>query len=600
MTDTIQTLPELIFKKTAEFNKPDCLKVKRDGTYVNISGAEVVETAEAVAAALMHWGTQKGDRIGLLSENRPEWTYTDFGILSAGGITVPIYGTLPAVQIEYIIKDSQMQVVFISNEAQLNKILEIRNNLPQIRKIVVFDAPASLPEGVVSFSSVVAEGKEIVKKNPSMVRDRAATIQPDDVFSIIYTSGTTGEPKGVMLTNRNVMSNVQAVYDLFVFQKNDCSLSFLPLSHIFERMAGYYTMLFSGCTIAYAENIESLVKNLDEIKPTILISVPRVYEKFYQRVMDNVAGEHGIKKKLATWALRVASQHTEKKLSGQPVPSGLAFKYKIADKLVLGKIRSRLGGRLRVMLSGGAALPKQLGLFFYGMGLTILEGYGLTETSPVICVNRPEKFKFGTVGPSIPGVQVKIAEDGEILTKGPHVMKGYYNKQKATDEVITPDQWFRTGDIGEIDPDGFLRITDRKKDLIVTSGGKNIAPQFVENALKTSRYVAQIVVLGDKRKYPCALIVPNMDNLKKLAAANTITDPELLKSKIILAEIQKDLDAQSKDLAPFERVKKIALLEQEFTIESGELTPSLKIKRNVVEKKYKEIIDSLYSEAAME
>jgi long-chain acyl-CoA synthetase len=600
MTDTIQTLPELVFNKIAQFNKPDCLMEKRDGAYRNISSSEVIQNAESIAAALMIWGVQKDDRIGLLSENRPEWAYTDLGIISAAAITVPIYGTLPAVQIEYIIKDSQMQIVFVSNETQLKKILEIQTNLPQLRKIVVFDHAGNLPEMMTSFQAVLDEGKETLKKNPSMVRDRAATVQPDDVFSIIYTSGTTGEPKGVMLTNKNVLSNVKSVYDLFTFRSDDCSLSFLPLSHIFERMAGYYTMLYSGCTIAYAENIESLAKNLSEVRPTILISVPRVYEKFYSRVMDNVAGEHGIKKKLATWALRVAAEYCEKSLSKNGVPSGLALKYRIADKLVLGKIRGRLGGRLRVMLSGGAALPRQLGLFFHGLGLTILEGYGLTETSPVICVNRPGNFKFGTVGPPIPGVEVKIAEDGEILSKGPHIMKGYYNKQKATEEVVTPDGWFRTGDIGEIDPDGFLRITDRKKDLIVTSGGKNIAPQFVENALKTSRYVTQVVVLGDKRKYPCALIVPNMDNVKKFAAANTVKDNELLRSKTILAEIQKDLDELSKDLAPFERVKKIALLDREFTIESGEMTPSLKIKRNVVEKKYKEIIDSLYTEASLD
>ncbi|HSE42667.1 MAG TPA: AMP-binding protein, partial [Acidobacteriota bacterium] len=420
MADTIQTLPELVFKKIASFNKPDCLKEKKDGSYRNISSSEVIQTVESVAAALMIWGVQKGDRIGLLSENRPEWAYTDLGILAAAAITVPIYGTLPAVQIEYIIKDSQMQIVFVSNETQLKKILEIQENLPQLRKIVVFDASGSLPEGTTSFSSILNEGKETLKKNPSIVRDRAAMVQPDDVFSIIYTSGTTGEPKGVMLTHKNVLSNVKSVYELFTFRSDDCSLSFLPLSHIFERMAGYYTMLYSGCTIAYAENIESLAKNLGEVRPTILISVPRVYEKFYSRVMDNVAAEHGIKKKLATWALRIAAEYSDKTLSKSDIPSGLGFKYKIADKLVLAKIRSRLGGRLRVMLSGGAALPRQLGLFFYGLGLTILEGYGLTETSPVICVNRPGSFKFGTVGPPIPGVEVKIAEDGEILTRGPH------------------------------------------------------------------------------------------------------------------------------------------------------------------------------------
>jgi long-chain acyl-CoA synthetase len=565
--------------------------------YTNISGSEVIAAVEAVASALLAWGVQKGDRIGLLAENRPEWAYADLGIQGAAAITVPIYGTLPSTQIEYIVKDSEMQYLFVSNETQLKKILEICNNCPQIKKIVVFDAPSSLAANVISFQSLLEQGKEELKKNPNAVRERAAQLQPDDVFSIIYTSGTTGEPKGVMLTHKNVISNVIAVCELFTFQPTDRTLSFLPLSHIFERMAGYYTMLYAGTTIAYAENIESVPKNLGEVKPTILISVPRVYEKFYQRVMDNVAAEHGIKKSLATWALKVAAEYTEKKLSGKPVPS---FKYKIADKLVLSKVRGRLGGRLRIMLSGGAALPRQLGLFFYGLGLTILEGYGLSETSPVICVNLPHKFKFGTVGPPIPGVEVKIAEDGEILTRGPHVMKGYYKKQKATDEAITPDKWFRTGDIGEIDQDGFLRITDRKKDLIVTSGGKNIAPQFVENALKTSRYVTQIVVLGDKRKFACALIVPNLDNVKKIAAAQAIPDSEILKSKAVLSEIQRDLEEHSKDLAPFERVKKIALLEKEFTIESGELTPSLKIKRNVVEKRYKEVIDSLYNEVVAE
>ncbi|MCI0446701.1 long-chain fatty acid--CoA ligase [bacterium] len=597
MAEDVQTIPDLVFKKTAGYNKPDCLMVKKGGVYTNISGSEVIANAEAVASSLLEWGVQKGDRIGLLSENRPEWTFADLGIQCAAAITVPIYGTLPSAQIEYIVKDSEMQILFVSNETQLKKILEIGSNTPLVKKIVVFDPPSSLPENVLSFQSMLEQGKEALKKNPNGVRERSAQLQPDDVFSIIYTSGTTGEPKGVMLTHNNVISNVIAVCRLFTFLPTDRTLSFLPLSHIFERMAGYYTMLYAGTTIAYAENIESVPKNLGEVKPTILISVPRVYEKFYQRVMDNVAAEHGIKKSLATWALKVAAEYTEKKLSGKPVPT---LKYKIADKLVLSKVRGRLGGRLRIMLSGGAALPRQLGLFFYGLGLTILEGYGLSETSPVICVNLPHKFKFGTVGPPIPGVEVKIAEDGEILTRGPHVMKGYYKKQKATDETITPDQWFRTGDIGEIDQDGFLRITDRKKDLIVTSGGKNIAPQFVENALKTSRYVTQIVVLGDKRKFACALVVPNLDNVKKFAAAKAIPDSEILKSKAVLSEIQRDLEEHSKDLAPFERVKKIALLEKEFTIESGELTPSLKIKRNVVEKRYKEVIDGLYNEVVAE
>jgi long-chain acyl-CoA synthetase len=395
-----------------------------------------------------------------------------------------------------------------------------------------------------------------------------------------------------------VISNIEAILQVFNFGASDSALSFLPLCHIFERMAGYYSMLHQGVTIAYAESIEAMPKNLVEVRPTLLMSVPRVYEKFYARIMDNVAAEHGFKKKLATWALAVATQYTDAKLNNRPLSAGLSLKYGIANRLVFSKIRGRLGGRLRVLLSGGAALPRQLAYFFYGLGFTILEGYGLTETSPVITVNHPDHFKFGTVGQAVPKVEIKIAEDGEILTRGPHVMKGYYKKPKETSEVMTPDGWFRTGDIGEIDTEGFLRITDRKKDLLKTSGGKFIAPQFVENSLKTSRYISQIVVVGDKRKFPSALVVPNMDNLRKFASAQQIPESGMLENPAIVSEVKRDIDSLSQDLAPFERVKKIILLDKEFTVDSGELTPSLKVKRNVVEKKYKDQIDSLYAEPA--
>ncbi len=401
-----------------------------------------------------------------------------------------------------------------------------------------------------------------------------------------------------MLTHRNILSNIESIRTFFDFSVEDTTLSFLPLSHIFERMAGYYSMLYAGCTIAYAESFDMLARNLGEVCPTLLMSVPRVYEKFYARIMDNLAGEKGAKKKIGMWALKVASQYSDARLHTRSVPTRLALRYRLADFLVLRKIRQRLGGRLRILISGGAALPRQLAYFFYGIGLTILEGYGLTETSPVIACNRPNHFKFGTVGPPIPGVDVKIADDGEILTRGPHVMKGYYNKPEETAAAITEGGWFRTGDIGELDPDGWLRITDRKKDLIVTSAGKNIAPQYIENTLKTCKYVAQIIVVGDKRNFASALIVPNMENLRKFAAAKSIGESDLLNSEPVIDEIRKEIDRLSRDLAPFERVKKFALLEKEFTIESGELTPSLKIKRNIVEKKYKDIIDRLYADAA--
>lgn len=595
-----QTLPELVLKVIPHHNRRDCLKAKKGSVYTDISATEVVETVEVLSAKLIDMGVKKAERVGLLSENRPEWAYADLAIQCAGAITVPIYNTLPAKQVEYILKDSEMELLFVSTEAQLKKIQDIRAATPLLQKIIVLDSYAQKDDLVTDLPAMLAEGTEILKKTPNLVRERAAKSQRDEVFSIIYTSGTTGEPKGVMLTHGNVLSNVEAIQKLFTFSPGDMALSFLPLSHILERMAGYYCMLYYGCTIAYAESVDTMQRNLVEICPTLLISVPRVYEKFYQRIMDNVAAEHGLKKKIATWGLAVAAQYSEAKLKTGNVSFGLAFKYAVADKLLFRKIRGRLGGKLRLLISGGAALPRQLAVFFYGLGLTILEGYGLSETSPVIAVNDPEKFKFGTVGRPIPGVEVKIAEDGEILTRGPNVMKGYYKKPKETAEVMTGDGFLRTGDIGELDADGFLRITDRKKDLIVTSGGKNIAPQYVENTLKTSKYITQIVVIGDKRKFPCALIVPNMENLKKFAAANNIAESELLTNRAISVEILRDIESLSKDLASFERVKKVALLDREFTIDSGELTPSLKIKRNVVEKKYKDLIDSLYSETVME
>lgn len=595
-----QTIPELVFKILPHFNKRDCLKTKKGGVYADISADEVIQTVEALSARLIDMGVRKGDRVGLLAENRAEWAYADLAILCAGAVTVPVYSTLPAKQVEYILNNSAMEIIFVSTETQWKKIMEIRKETPRIKKIIVMDVFAQKDDLTSDVATLLAEGKEVLKKNPEMVRNRSAESRKDEVFSIIYTSGTTGEPKGVMLTHGNILSNVESIQTVFTFTREDIALSFLPLSHIFERMAGYYTMLYYGCTIAYAESVEAMPKNLGEVRPTILISVPRVYEKFYQRITDNVAAEHGLKKKIATWGLDVAARYTEAKLGTGSVPAGLSLQYSIADALLYKKIRGRLGGRLRLMISGGAALPRQLAHFFYGLGMTIIEGYGLSETSPVIACNRPGKIKFGTVGLPVPGVEVKIAEDGEILTRGPHVMKGYYEKPKETAEVMTADGFFRTGDIGELDADGFLRITDRKKDLIVTSGGKNVAPQFVENTLKSSKYIVQIVVVGDKRKFPVALVVPNMDHLKKFAAANNIAESEILTNRAVVSEVMRDLDARSKDLASFERVKKIALLGREFTIEDGEMTPSLKIKRNVVEKKYKDLIDGLYADAVME
>ena len=510
--EKIDNLAQIAFRSIVRANKPDCLMVKHGSSYTGISSAQVRDTVEAIGAKLIDFGVRPGEKVAILSENRAEWAMTDLAILSAGAVTVPIYSTLPAKQVQYILHDSEAVLIFVSNALHLKKILEIRPELSNLKEIVIFDRTGDVPQNIQLLSEFIQQGALLLKESPQIVQQRLEAINPHDVCTIVYTSGTTGEPKGVMLTHHNIITNIESLNHAgFNFSNQDCSLSFLPLSHILERMAGYYTLLYFGCSIAYAESLEKMPQNLLEIRPTILIGVPRVFEKFYAKIMEGISAETGAKKKLAIWALAVAAKYAEIRLADQAPSLLLSSKYFLADKLVFKKIRSRLGGRLRILGSGGAALPEKLAHFFYGIGLTILEGYGLTETSPIISFNRPESFKFGTVGPPIAGVEIKIAEDGEILVRGPNVMKGYYKKPEDTAQAITPDGWFHTGDIGEIDESDNLKITDRKKDLIVTSAGKNIAPQFVENTVKVSPYVHQIVVLGDKRKYPCALVVPNLE-----------------------------------------------------------------------------------------
>jgi long-chain acyl-CoA synthetase len=433
------------------------------------------------------------------------------------------------------------------------------------------------------------------------VRKRAAEVQPADLATLIYTSGTTGDPKGVMLLHSNITSNVAAVRQVFhVFAQDDVALSFLPLCHIFERMAGYYMMLDVGATIAYAESVEAVPANMAEVRPTLMCSVPRLYEKIYARVQEKVAGDPPARQKIFRWAVGVGRRlfrHRWERTS-----PGLLDRLQgaLADKLVFGKIRERTGGRLKLFVSGGAPLSREINEFFGAVGLQIVEGYGLTETSPVITCNRPDRFKPGTVGLPLPGLEVKIAEDGEILTRGPHVMKGYYNKPEATAEAIGGEGWFHTGDVGVIDADGFLTITDRKKDLIVTSGGKNIAPQPIENVIKNSPLVGEVVMIGDRRNFPSALLVPNFEVLERWAREKGLSyssREELVQRPEVVALYEQTVKELTPHLAGFERIKKLALLAREFTLESGELTPTLKVKRRVIEKKYKDVIDNIYNAA---
>ena len=591
------TLNQLFFDAVERYDRPDALQEKVDGTYRPVSHRTLAERVRHTALGLRALGVQRGDRVGLLSTNRPEWAIADFGCLTAQLADVPIYPTLPAEQIAYILRDAGAVAIFVSDATQLAKIADVRSQLPALKHVITFEktksAGADFTLGEVEARGKAAETPESVAR----YRKDALDVQPHELATIIYTSGTTGAPKGVMLTHDNLFSNVEASRQVLPFGPGEVSLSFLPLSHIFERMAGHYLMISVGASIAYAESNETVPNNLVEVRPSFVLSVPRLYEKFYARVLENALAGGAVKKRIFFWARSVADKWSERTLAGRSPGLLIGAQYRIAQRLVFSKLRERMGGRLRVFVSGGAPLAPEINRFFYSAGLMILEGYGLTETSPVIAVNTPEHFRIGTVGKPIAGTEVRIAPDGEILARGPGIMKGYYNNPDATAEAIDAEGWFHTGDIGEL-RDGFLAITDRKKDIIVTAGGKNIAPQPIENSVKTNKYVSQAVMIGDKRKFPVILIVPNFDQLEKWArrAGILVADrAQLLAFPAVKAKMEREVTSTLSGLARFEMPKKIALLEHDFSIERGELTPTLKVKRRVIDKQYKDLIDSLYA-----
>ena len=590
------TLNQLFFDAVATYKKPDALQVKRNGRYVPISHDMLTDRVHRTALGLDELGVRSGDRVAILSENRPEWAIADYACLMVGAADVPIYPNLPSDQISYILRDSGAVAIFVSDADQAAKIVSIRGECPALRHVVTFADSAD--PGMRTLSALETTGAAVdTEARRGDLRNRAMAVRPDDLATLIYTSGTTGEPKGVMLTHDNIYSNVAAARTAIPFAGRDSCLSFLPLSHIFERMAGHYLMFATGTSIAYAESVDTVALNLTEVKPTLVLSVPRMYEKMYARVLEAAMSGHAIKRRIFIWARDVGDRWANVTLAGGTPAGVLAIQYRIAHKLVFSKLRARTGGRLRYFVSGGAPLAPEINKFFYAAGLVILEGYGLTETSPVITVNTPAAFRIGTVGKPIAGVEVVIAPDGEILTRGPHVMKGYFNKPTATAEAIDSERWFHTGDIGEV-RDGFLAITDRKKDIIVTAGGKNIAPQAIENKIKTNTFVSQAVMIGDKRKFPIVLIVPNWDALVAWATAEKLswTDrAQLLTMPSVRAKLEEEVLSEVKGLARYEMPKKIGLLEHEFSIERGELTPTLKVKRRVVDRTYKTIIDDLYA-----
>ena len=594
------TLTQLFFDAVDKYDKPNALQHKVNGAYKPISSRAVAERVRRAGLGLTELGVAPGDRVGIMSENRPEWAIADYACLTTSLTDVPLYPNLPPEQAAYILRDAGAVAIFVSDAAQASKIAQCRGSLPALKHVVTFAADRHTGADL-TLAELEARGATVdTDARRAAYRERARGVKPDDVATLIYTSGTTGEPKGVMLTHDNLFSNVMASATAIPFEATgDIGLSFLPLSHIFERMAGHYLMFHVGCSIAYAESMDTVPIDMQTVQPTLVLSVPRLYEKMYARVLENALAGGAVKKRIFYWARGVADRWADVTLAGGTPKGLLALQYRVAQKLVFSKLQARTGGRLRYFVSGGAPLAPEINKFFYAAGLVILEGYGLTETSPVIAVNTPGNFRIGTVGLPIKGVEVMIASDGEILTRGPHVMKGYYNKPDATREAIDAEGWFHTGDIGELE-DGLLKITDRKKDLIVTAGGKNIAPQPIENLIKTNKYVSQAVVIGDKRKFPAVLVVPNWDNVEKYAKNKNIiwTDRrQLLEMPTIRAKMDKEVFGQLEDLAKYERPKKVALLEHDFSIERGELTPTLKVKRRVIDKTYKSAIDALYVEA---
>jgi long-chain acyl-CoA synthetase len=574
---------------------------KVDGKYQGISHDELKADVEALAAYLHSIGVRKGDRVGILSENRPAWVVADMAILKLGAIDVPLYPTLPPNQIAYILQNSEAKAVVVSTSLQLNKIRKIKNEVPSLMHVLSMNPIENRESHEIELEEAQRIGKACAEKTPDWFKS-VERVDEEDIATLIYTSGTTGLPKGVMLTHRNICENIKSSVACMPVDSSDRTLSFLPLSHSYERTAGYYVMFACGVEIYYAESIETVSLNIAEVKPTIVITVPRLFERIKSTLFKDLDAGPATRKKIFLWALEVGKKFAKAKREGKISPV-LSMQHALANKLVFSKVQKKFGGCIRYFVSGGAALPKETGEFFEAIGITILEGYGLTETSPVTHVNRIDKIKFGKVGPPIKNVEQKIAPDGEILLRGPNIMKGYWRDEAATREAIEPDGWFHTGDIGEIDEDGYLKITDRKKHIIVNSGGKNIAPLPIENMIQNSPFVDQVVVLGEKRPFLTAVIVPNFDAVRAFAQKHQIafeTHKDLLQKEEVKKIFDEHLKKISRELASHEKVRRFILAAEPFTIEAGEMTPTLKVKRKIVEEKFKAELEEIYKSLVYE
>ncbi len=617
-----ETLPELFTNLSKKYSDTEKVAFGRkpnpDGEYETIGWEEVTEDVKNLAAYMIEHGIEAGDRVAILSENRYEWAVIDYSLQLIGGVNVSLYTTLPPSQCEYILQDSEAKLFFVSTGIQLKKAIEIFDRCEHINRVVAIDRPKVeeyMDEPYVTlYEKVMAEGMKLYPKHEEEIDDRIKAIEPEDLATLIYTSGTTGKPKGAMLTHRNIVSNIKAAHQHIDIYDTDRCLSFLPLCHAFERTAGFYAMMAGGAEIFYAESVDTVARNMTEVHPTIIISVPRLFEKIYNLVTKSVEEGTAVKQKIFNWAFNVGQKYSEGK-------RGLVSLQKtLADKLVFDKLKERTGGNIRFFVSGGAALPAEIGTFFMAAGLNILEGYGLTETSPIMCANKYGEEKMGTVGKVLNGVTVGIqrledskiiaevsgedyptsltSEAGEILCKGPNVMKGYWKNDEATREMIDEDEWLHTGDVGRF-VDGNLQITDRIKHMIVNAGGKNIYPGPIEDMFKTSKWVDQLVVVGERQAYMAALIVPDFDILKSYAESNDISfdsQEELIKEDDIQSIYRKEIRSYSKELASHEKIRDFRLVSSEFTVESGELTPTLKVKRRIIEDKYSHLINDIFAD----
>lgn len=591
------TLVELFEEITAKFgNDPrPLLQYKAGGRYTGITVRDFRAFVEDLSCGFHLAGMKGGDAAAIIAENRPEWVMVDQALLRLGVVTVPIYTTLPPKQIGFILKDAGVQYVIVSNQFQLSKVQKIAGEIRTLKAIFTMAEKIQDEQpGVQTLAAIRKAGTER-RDLQERIREEARRIMPEDLLTLIYTSGTMGAPKGVMLTHKNIVRNICSAVPCFPIGHDDTLLSYLPLSHTFERLV-YYVALACGATVAYAESVDTLPENMIDVRPTIITSVPRLFERMHNRVMKKVESASVLQQRMFAWALSIGYAFCEARRRGRQ-PAMLGIKRRLADRMIFRAIRERTGGRIRFFVSGGAALPAELGRFFEAIGLLIIEGYGLTEASPVISVNKIDDYKFGTIGKTIPGVEVKIAPDGEILARGDNVMKGYWKNPGGTQDVIDASGWLHTGDIGLYDHDGFLIITDRKKHIFVNSGGKNIAPQHVEGLFTQSPYIDQFVLIGDRRMFCTALIVPEFGAVRDFFRREQITvssEKELVVHPAVQKLFGTEINKVQKDLANFERVRKFTLLSQPFTIESGELTPSMKIKRQVVEEKYREVIEKMY------